>query len=45
MSASIHQLTYWSQEYLAYEFGIIHRVNKIMKNIDGLSRYIDPLIH
>ena len=41
----IHQLRRWSQELLEYEFAIIHRVAKMMKDVDGLSRHINALIH
>ena len=42
---SIHQLKRWTQELMAYEFVCIHRPNKIMKDVDGVCRHIDPLIH
>ena len=44
-TGSIHQLRRWSQELLGYEFAIIHRASSMMKDIDGLSRHIDVLIH
>ena len=42
---SIHQLQRWSQEMLGYDIAIIHRIASMMKNMDGLSRHINPLIH
>ena len=42
---SIHQLRCWSQDFFVYEFTIIHRIACTMKDVDGLSRHIDPLIH
>ena len=44
-SGNIHQLRRWSQELLGYEFPIIHHVARMMKDVDGLSRHIDILIH
>ena len=42
---SIHQLKRWTQELLAYEFVIIHRVAAMMKDVDSISRYVGPLVH
>ena len=42
---SIHQLRRWFQELFGYEFAIVHRIASMMKDMDGLSRHIDPLIH
>ena len=42
---SIHQLKRWTQELLAYEFVIIHRVAAMMKDVDSISRCVDPLVH
>ena len=44
-TGSIHQLRRWSQELMGYEFAFIHRVARMMKDVDGLSRHIDVLIH
>ena len=44
-TGSIHQLHRWSQDLLGYEFVIIHRDASMMKDVDGLGRYIDVLIH
>ena len=44
-TGSIHQLRRWSQELLGYEFAIIHRAASMMKDVDGLCRHIDVLIH
>ena len=44
-TGSIHQLRRWSQELLGYEFAIIHRAVSMMKDVDGLSRHTDILIH
>ena len=44
-NVSIRQLKHWSQDLLAYEFDIIHQPNKMMKDVDAISRYIDPLIN
>ena len=44
-NGSIHQLKCWTQEILAYDFVIIHRVSKMMKDVDAISCYIDPLIN
>ena len=41
----IHQLKRWSQELLAYEFVCIHHPNRMMRDVDGVCRHIDPLIH
>ena len=41
---SIHRLKRWSQELLEYEFVIVHRLAAIMKDVDSISRYIDPLV-
>ena len=41
----IHQLKRWSQELLAYKCVCIHRPNRMMKDVDGVCRRIDPLIH
>ena len=40
----IHQLRRWYQDIFGYEFSIIHCIASMMKDVDGLSRYIDPLI-
>ena len=40
-----HQLKRWYQEILAYKFVIMYRLHMMMKNIDTVSLYIDPLIH
>ena len=42
---SIQQIKRWSQELMAYEFICLHRVNRMMKDVDGVCRHIDPLIH
>ena len=44
-NGSTHQLERWPQEILAYDFVIINRVSKMMKNVDAISCYIDPLIN
>ena len=44
-NGSIHQLKCWSQELLAYAFVCTHRPNRMMKDVDGICRHIDPLIH
>ena len=44
-SDNIRHLRRWSQELLGYEFTIIHRVARMMKDVDGSSRHIDVLIH
>ena len=44
-TGSIHQHRRWSQEIFDYEFAIIHREASMMKDVDGLSRHIDILIH
>ena len=41
----IHQLKCWSLESLAYECVCFHLPNKIMRDIDGIYRHIDRLIH
>ena len=30
---------------MAYKFVYLHRLNKMMKDVDGVCRYIDPLIY
>ena len=42
---SIHQLKRWTQDLMAYEFVCTHRPNKMMTDVDGVCRHIDPLIH
>ena len=42
---NIHQLKRWTQELLAYEFVIIHRVASMKKNVDSISRCVSPLVH
>ena len=42
---SIHKLKRWTQELMVYEFVCLHRPNKMMKDVDGFCRHIDPLIH
>ena len=44
-TGNIHQLQRWSQELFGYEFAIIHRVASMMKDVDGLSRHIDIILH
>ena len=44
-TGSIHQIQRWSQELFNYDFAIIHRASSMMKDIDGLSRHIDIIIH
>ena len=40
-----HQLKRWTQELLAYEFVIIRQVDTMIKNIDNVSCYTNPLVH
>ena len=42
---SIYQLKRWNQEVMVYEFVCLHRPNKMVKDVDGVCRHIDPLIH
>ena len=42
---SIHQLKRWSREFLAYECVCLYHPNTTMKDVDGICRHIDPLIH
>lgn len=42
---STRQLRCWSQELFGYKFAILHRAASMMKDDDGLSKYIDILIH
>ena len=44
-TGSTHQLRRWSQELLGYKFAIIYRDASMMKDIDGLSRHINALVH
>ena len=44
-TGSIYQLCRWSQELFAYDFSIIRRPAKMMKDIDTCSRHINTLIH
>ena len=44
-NGSIHQIKRWSQELLAYEFVILHRLARMMLDVDGLARFMDPLVH
>ena len=42
---SIHQLKRWTQELMAYEFVCLHRLNKMMKDVDDVCRHINTLIY
>ena len=42
---SIHQLRRWSQELFAYDFSIIYRSAKMMKDVDACSRHLNTLVH
>ena len=44
-SGFIYQLRRWSQELFGYEFAIIHRVSRMIKDVDGLPSHIEPFIH
>ena len=44
-NGSIHRLKRWSQETLVYKVIVIHRISIIMKDVDDLSCYVDPLIY
>ena len=44
-NSSIHQLKKWTQQLLAYEFVIIHRVAPMIKDVDSVSRCVDSLVH
>ena len=43
-NGSIHHLKQWTRELLAYKLIIIHRKATMMKDVDGISRYVDPLV-
>jgi hypothetical protein len=43
-SGNIHVICRIAQELLGYHFTIIHRPSRMMKDVDALSRYYDPLI-
>ena len=34
----------WAQELLGYQFAVVHRPNKMMKDVDALSRNHYPLV-
>lgn len=40
----IHQVKRWAQELLGYYFTILHRPERMMRDVDALSRMYDPLI-
>ena len=44
-NGSIHQLTQWNRDFLAYTFVNIARVATMNKAVDSVSRYIDPLVY
>ena len=44
-NGSIHKLKRWTQELTAYAFVCLHRPNKMMQDVDGICRHIDPLIN
>ena len=39
-----HQLKRWTQELLAYEFVIIYQVGTMIKDVDGICRYVDSRV-
>ena len=41
---SIHQVKHWAQELLGYFFTIIHRPAFMMRDVDAISQFYDPLI-
>ena len=41
----IHQLRRWSQEIFAYDFSIVHRPAKMMKNVYACSRHLNTLVY
>ncbi|MGH7955188.1 MAG: hypothetical protein ACREOZ_04430, partial [Gloeomargaritales cyanobacterium] len=41
---NIHMVRRWAQEMLGYHFTILHRPERMMKDVDGLSRFYDPLL-
>jgi hypothetical protein len=43
-SGTIHFVMRWSQELLGYQFSVIHRNNRMMIDVDGLTRRFGPLI-
>ena len=44
-NGSNHQLKRWSREHLASKFAIVNRVAAMMKDVDGVSRYVDPFVY
>jgi len=40
----IHQVKRWVQELLGYFFTILHCLERMMKDVDALSRMYDPLV-
>jgi len=44
-TGSIHQLRRWSQENFSYDFNIIHRLAKMMKDVDACSRHLNTLVY
>ena len=34
----------WAQDLLGYQFAVIHRNAKMMKDVDGLNRFYEPEI-
>ena len=44
-TSSTRQLRCWSQGLFGYKFAILHRAASMIKDDDGLSKYIDILIH
>ena len=39
-----HLLRRWAMDLLGYSFEIIHRPERMMKDVDALSRHYDPLV-
>jgi hypothetical protein len=40
----IHQIRRWAQELLGYFFQVFHRPARMMRDVDGLTRFDHPLI-
>ena len=40
----ISMIKRWAQELLGYQFAVIHRNSKMMKDVDGLNRFYEPEI-
>ena len=43
-SGTNYMLMRWAQELLGYNFSVIHRPERMMRDVDALTRFYDPLV-